>query len=61
VDDEVAAIVHQQGRFKISRMPVESVMAHTWAFRDGKEARMECSDPSAALNAVGLEAWAVSA
>jgi hypothetical protein len=42
-------------------MPVESVMAHTWAFRDGKEARMECSDPSAALNAVGLEAWAVSA
>jgi hypothetical protein len=56
VDDEVAAIVDQQGRTKISRMHVESVMAHMWTFCDGKEARMECSDLSVALNAVGPEA-----
>jgi ketosteroid isomerase-like protein len=56
VDDKVVAIVHQQGRSKISGMPVENMMAHVWTFRDGKEARMEMySDPREALKAVGLE------
>jgi ketosteroid isomerase-like protein len=55
VDDKVVAIVHQRGRSKISGMPVESMMAHLWTFRDGKEARVDVySDPSEALKAVGL-------
>jgi ketosteroid isomerase-like protein len=56
VDDKVVAIVHQQGRSKISGMPVESMMGQVWTFRDGREARMDMySDPSEALKAVGLE------
>jgi ketosteroid isomerase-like protein len=56
VDDKVVAIVHQQGRSKITGIPVESMMAHVWTFRDGQLTRMDMySDPSEALKAVGLE------
>src|SRR6516165_5441347 len=56
VGDKVLAIVRQRGRSKLSGMPAEMLMAMLWTFRDGKEARMDMySDPSEALDVVGLE------
>jgi ketosteroid isomerase-like protein len=53
--DQVVAIVHQQGRSKVTGVLVEMDFAQVWSLRDGAATCMEMySDVSQAFEAVGL-------
>ncbi len=53
--ERVVAIVRQRGRSKATGVSVEMHFAQVWAFREGKQVRMEMyADPAEALEAVGL-------
>jgi ketosteroid isomerase-like protein len=53
--NEVVAIVHQSGRSKATRLPVDMDFAQVWTVEDGKQARMRMyADPDGALRVAGL-------
>ena len=54
--DSVVAVLRQRGRSKAAGMLVDMRFAQVWTFRDGEQTRMDTySDPTEALQAVGLE------
>ena len=54
--ERVVAVMRQRGRSKATGMPVDMLFAQVWTLRGGEWMRMEMySDPSEALEAVGLE------
>jgi ketosteroid isomerase-like protein len=53
----VVVVVHQQGRARTTGMALSMVFAQIWTIRGGRLTRMDMySDPSEALEAMGLEA-----
>jgi ketosteroid isomerase-like protein len=54
--EKVVVVVHQHGRARTTGMALDMVFAQTWTVRDGRLTRMDMySEPSEALEAVGLE------
>ena len=54
--EQVVVVTRQSGRSKATGMAVDMHFAQVWTVRDGREVRSEMySDPSRALEAVGLE------
>jgi ketosteroid isomerase-like protein len=53
---QIVAVCRQNGRSKITGMPVDMYLAQVFTLRDGLQTRMEMyADPAEALKAVGLE------
>jgi ketosteroid isomerase-like protein len=54
-EGKVVVIVHQRGRARTTGMALDMMFAQIWTIENGLFARMDMySDPSAALEAVGL-------
>jgi ketosteroid isomerase-like protein len=60
-DDKVVVVFHQRGHSKTTGMLVDMLLGAVYTVRGGRQIRVALySNPSEALQAVGLEEWAMS-